>query len=399
MPPAAGARAATGGTYDVAVIGGGVIGLAAAYELARQGAQVVVLERERPGTGASTAAAGMLAPGHEAGTDPVLYELGIRSCRLWPEFARAVEDAAGRTTGYTGRGIAVVATGDDEAASLRERAGREGAGRRLHWIAPDALPPYLAGFRHIRGALLFEEGGHVDPVATVRALAAAFSASGTLWTGTEVVGFRHETAAGGRRLVAVQTPHGEVRAHTFVLAGGVFNASLAAHLGIRLPVVPVKGQILAVEPPPGLHPFLRGQVPVFGGGVYLVPRLDGRLLIGATEEPAAGYDRSVTLGAITHLALAAQELAPDLKDARWLEARSGLRPGTPDRRPLLGLLPGYTNVVVAAGHYRNGILLAPLTGRIVADLCQGREPEVDLTPLDPGRFGTPVDAGSVHSLP
>lgn len=385
-----------GGAFDVAVVGGGIIGLAIGFELAREGARVAVLERERPGTGASSAAAGMLAPGHEAGTDPVLYELGIRSCRLWPQFARDIEDAAGTRTGYVARGIAVVATDEQEAAGLRERAEREGTVRRLRWLPPDGLPPYLDGFQGVRGALVFEEGGHVDPVATVRALASAFAASGTLWTGADVFDLRDEPgdpAANGRRLAAVCTPWGEVRAGTFVLAGGVSNAALSARLGVSLPVVPVKGQVLAVQPPPSLRPFLDGQVPVFGNGVYLVPRLDGRLLIGATEEPEAGYDRSATLGAITRLAAAAQRLVPALEQARWLDARTGLRPGTPDRRPLLGPLPGYSNVIAAAGHYRNGILLAPLTARIVAGLCAGREPEVDLAPLDPGRFASTPGSG------
>ncbi|HEY8394530.1 MAG TPA: glycine oxidase ThiO [Thermaerobacter sp.] len=383
--------------FDIAVIGGGIIGLAVAFQLARDGARVAVLERERPGAGASTAAAGMLAPGHEAGTDPVLYELGIRSCRLWPEFARDIEAAAGTRTGYVARGIAVVATGEGEAAGLRERAEREGGQRRLRWLPPQALPPYLTDFQGVRGALVFEEGGHVDPVATVGALAAAFAAVGSLWTGAEVTDIRDEPAGSGRRLVAVRTPWGEVRAGTFVLAGGVANAALSARLGVPLPVVPVKGQVLAVQPPPALRPFLDGQVPVFGAGVYLVPRLDGRLLIGATEEPEAGYDRSVTLGAITRLAAAAQRLVPALERARWLEARTGLRPGSPDRRPLLGPLPGYHNVIAAAGHYRNGILLAPLTARIVAGLCAGREPEMDLAPLDPGRFASTPGPGAGRS--
>ncbi|MFS8641214.1 MAG: FAD-dependent oxidoreductase [Symbiobacteriaceae bacterium] len=204
-------------------------------------------------------------------------------------------------------------------------------------------------------------------------------------------------AADEEQRAAVRTPWGEVRAGTFVLAGGVSNAALSARLGVALPVIPVKGQVLAVQPPPDLRGFLDGQVPVFGNGVYLVPRLDGRLLVGATEEPEAGYDRSATLGAITRLAAAAQRLVPALERARWLGAQTGLRPGTPDRRPLLGPLPRYPNVIAAAGHYRNGILLAPLTARIVAGLCAGREPEFDLGPLDPGRFVTAP--GSDHSMP
>src|SRR5690606_25880893 len=137
-----------------------------------------------------------------------------------------IEAAAGTRTGYVTRGIAVVATEEAEAAGLRERAEREGAVRRLRWLPPDALPPYLEGFQGIRGALVFEEGGHVDPVATVRALAAAFAAGGSLWTGAEVTDVRDEPAGNGRRLMSVHTPWGEVRAGTFVLAGGVFNAAL-----------------------------------------------------------------------------------------------------------------------------------------------------------------------------
>lgn len=430
------------GPYDVAIAGAGVVGLAAAFELARHGARVVVIEADHPGSGASTVAAGMLAPGHEAHADPLLRELGLHSHRLWPSFAEAVERVSGLTTGYVGRGIAVLATDPGEADELAARASeraapppdrpapssqgagtpgpgagapgtgasgpairrgeqtglspadpaphRAGSGVELSdagcgvelsdggfrdpvWLAREDLPAHLAVFPGACGALFFPEGGHVDPVATVRALAAALAASGvTLLPGTRVHGWRDEPAPGGRRLVAALTTAGEIRASWFVLAGGVYNATLAAQAGFSLPVVPVKGQILAVEPPASVAAFVRGQVPVFGGSVYLVPRRDGRLLIGATEEPEAGYDTGITLGAIGRLATAAQRLLPELAGARWLEARAGLRPGTPDKRPIIGRAPGFVNALVAAGHYRNGILLAPLTARIVAVLCAGK---------------------------
>lgn len=383
------ARAGRG--YDVVVVGGGIIGLSAAYHLACEGARVAVVERERPGLGASGAAAGILAPGHEAAGDGAFLDLCLRGYALWPDFARRIEAESGIATGLVLRGTAVVAPSAGAARELRARLAGDPA--QGEWVEGGRLPAYLAGFRGLRGALLLP-GGHLEPPATVAALAAAFASRGELLTGAEALGFRTAGAPGSRRVEAVVTGAGRLRAGTVVLAGGAFGGALAAALGVPLPIVPVKGQILAVRTPPALRAWQEGMVPVFAGRLYLVPKADGRTVIGATEEPAAGFDRSVTLGALADLAAGARRLLPGLRAASWVMAWAGLRPGSPDRRPLLGPLPGFRNVLVAGGHFRNGILLAPLTGRIIAALAAGRAPEVDLAPFDPARFaGSPRGAG------
>lgn len=370
--------------FDVVVVGGGIIGLACAYRLAGQGARVAVVERERPGAGASGAAAGILAPVHEGSGDPVLTDLALRSYRLWPEFAAEIERASGMATGFVERGEAVVAEDEEAAAALRARAGRGPDAPR--WLDRGDLPACLAGFR-VAGALLQPRGAHLEPPATVQALATAFSARGTLLQGAEVLDLRVRRGGGRRRVDAVVTADRVLTAGAVVLAAGAFAGPLAARLGVRVPVVPVKGQILAVRTPPGLRDWQEGLLPVFSpSSVYMVPKRDGRTVVGATEEWDAGFDRAVTLGALAWLAGRAAALLPGLADAPLVTTWAGLRPGTPDRRPVLGRLPGYDNVVMAGGHFRNGILLAPLTARVVADLVAGRAPEVDLAPLDPGRF-------------
>lgn len=370
--------------YDVVVVGGGIVGLACAYRLAVAGARVAVVERERPGGGASGAAAGILAPGHEGAGDPVLRDLALRSYRLWPAFAAEVEAAAGIATGFVERGEALLAEDDAAAEALRARAG-DGPGAP-RWLEPAELPPCLRAFR-VAGALLHPLGAHLEPPATVQALAAAFAARGTLLEGAEVLDLAVHRGRGRRRVEAVVTQAGPLTAGTVVLAAGAFAGGLAARLGVSLPVVPVKGQILAVRTPPALRDWQEGLLPVFAtSSVYMVPKRDGRTVIGATEEWDGGFDRAVTLGGLAWLASRAAALLPELAGAPLVTTWAGLRPGTPDRRPVLGPLPGYANVLVAGGHFRNGILLAPLTAQVIADLVAGRRPEVDLEPLDPGRF-------------
>lgn len=384
--PARGAPRARGGrAFDAVVVGGGIIGLACAYRLAQDGARVAVLERERPGSGASGAAAGILAPGHEGHGDPVLQELGARSYALWPAFAAEIERASGIATGFTERGTAVVAEDGQAAEALRTRAGHAGAGGRAEWREGAQLPAYLQGFR-IRGALLLERGAHLEPPATVSALATAFAALGGLRTGAEALDLRVRRTRRGRRVSAVACGGELLVPALVVLAAGSFTGSLAARLGVPLPVIPVKGQILSVRTPYALRAWQEAMVPVFSSTVYLVGKADGRTVIGATEEWDAGFDRAVTLGALAWMAGAAASLVPDLAGAPLVTTWAGLRPATPDRRPVLGRLPGYENVLVASGHFRHGILLAPLTAEVVRALAAGRDPDVDLAPLDPGRF-------------
>ena len=369
---------------DVAVIGGGVIGLAVAWRAAQSGRSVCVLERGALGGGASHVAAGMLAPVSEA--DPgelALLALGLRSAHEWPAFAAQLAVAAGGDgAGSILRscGALVVARSDDEAQALqRELALRHELGleaTRLRASAARRMEPSLAPT--IRLALDVPGDHAADPRALVLALAeAARRAGAVLRTGAAV----ERIAIEGDRAAGVALAGGEqVAARQVVLAAGAWTAQLdGLPAGARPPLRPVKGQILRLRDPEG--PGLLERIVRFEGG-YLVPRGDGRYVLGATTEER-GFDTSVTAGALHELLRDAGELVPGVYELIVEEMSAGLRPATPDNAPLLGPDAAVDGLHWATGHHRNGILLTPVTADIVvAALDGGPVPAA----FAPGRF-------------
>ncbi len=367
------AKGATTPTPDVTVIGGGVIGLSVAWVAARRGLEVVVLDRGPLGDGASRAAAGMLAPVSEADAgEPALLAAGLASARRWPSFAAELEQAAGTPAGYRECGTLVVARDADDAADLeRERALRERLGipvERLRGSAARRLEPAL--FPGVRLALDMPDDHAADPRALTGALALACERAGVvLRPGEEVRGHDRDgvVLAGGDRLASQRV----------VLAAGAWSGP---------PVRPVKGQILRLRDPAGaglLERVVRFRAHGGGSGGYLVPRGDGRYVLGATMEER-GFDTTVTAGGVRELLDEAQLVVPGLDELVLEESHAGLRPGTPDNAPLIGEAPDRT--VLATGHHRNGILLAPFTADAVAALLCGEEPAEDLAAFAPGRF-------------
>ena len=354
---------------DVVVIGGGVIGLSVAWRAAQRGHSVCVLERGELGCGASHVAAGMLAPVTEA--DPgelTLLELGLRSARAWPAFAAELQQASGMDPGLRRCGALVVARDSDEAQALeRELALRTELGLDVQRLLPSAarkLEPALAPT--IRLALSVP-GDHVsDPRATVLALAEASRRAGAaLCTGTEV----RRIAFDGARITGVELAGGRVvPARQVVVAAGAWSGALPGlPASAAIPLRPVKGQILRLRDPHGSG--LLQRVVRFDGG-YIVPRGDGRYVLGATTEER-GFDTTVTAGGLYELLRDAGELVPGVHELVVEETAAGLRPATPDNAPLLGADPDVEGLVWATGHYRNGVLLAPLTGEIVAGALAG----------------------------
>jgi len=321
--------------FDVAVVGGGVIGLSAAWRAARAGLRVVVYERDVVGAGASHVAAGMLAPVSEADAqEPELLDLGLRSAAAWPAFARELGVALHTT------GTLVVARDRDEAEwlerelALRERLGL--AAERLLPSAARAAEPALAPA--LRAAFAAPEDHSVDPRELLGALLAATRAAGA-----EV----HEQHA--------VSDLGALPADTVVLAAGAWSGALA-----DVAVRPVKGQTIRLRPRAG-EPALLTHTIRFDGG-YLVPRPDGRVVVGATMEER-GFDTAMTAGAVYDLLRDASELVPGVLELEVEELLAGLRPGTPDNLPIVRRLDD--RVVAATGHGRNGILLAPVTAELV----------------------------------
>jgi glycine oxidase len=374
---------------DGVVVGGGAIGLASAWRLAQRGAAVTVVDPD-PGGGASGVAAGMLAPITEArmGEEPLL-RLNLASWSRWPSFAAEVEGAAGAAVGYRADGTLVVALDADDRVALEELAARHQAmglavtplrGREVRHLEPGLAPGVRAGF-------LAAGERSVDPPALVGALRRAATAAGVEFVAAEV----EHIATGPERkrvtgvMLAAAGPR-RIDAATVVLAAGFRSAGIAGLPEAAAPPVrPVKGEILTLRQPPGaplVTHTVRGLV--HGFTVYLVPRADGRLIVGATVQER-GWDTRVTAGGAYELLRDALVLVPGLDDAELVTARAGLRPGTPDDLPLIGPSP-LDGLVVATGHYRNGILLTPITAEAVAAAVAGEPlpPEVDA--CDPRRF-------------
>jgi glycine oxidase len=351
------------GGGDVIVVGAGLIGLAIAFELAERGAVVRVYDRGEPGHGASWAGAGMLAPYAEQIADEELLALCCRSLERYPGFAARVAAASGMNVALPLEGIVEAAfdqAGLDALATQGADLARRGiACERLDREATLAFEPALG--RHVLGALRVEGQGSVDNRRLGRALVAACLARGvTIHPGAR------ELAIGcdRRRVLGVRSDLGFAPGAVVVNAAGAWAGAIPGVPPEASPAVrPIKGQMLALAAPSGL---LRRVTWV--PGAYLVPRPDGRLLVGATVEEA-GFDERVTAQAIHALLHAALRAAPCLGEFTVTETWAGLRPGTPDGRPFIGPTP-IDGLLLATGHYRNGILLAPATAEAIADFVE-----------------------------
>ncbi len=380
---------------DVLIIGGGVIGLAIAWRAAQRGLQVSLADPD-PGGGASHAAAGMLTPVSEAAyAERALFGLGQQSLNRYPAFAAELTAATGEPTGFRADGTLQVAYDHDdlavldEVAILRESFGAPSA--RLSARECRAAEPMLDP--SVRGGLLVPDDASVDPrLLTAALLAAAQRAEVTLirQPATQVL------ASGGRAAGAVLADGSRVQAPAVVLAAG-WQSALVGGLpdGTALPVRPVKGQILRLRPTPatdraGIPPGLVARTVrgiVHGFSVYLVPRDSGELVIGATQEEL-GADTRVTAGGVWELLRDARTLVPGITEFELAEAVAGLRPGTPDNAPILGpaQLPG---LVLATGHFRSGVLLAPVTADIIADYLAFERISEIMVPFSAERFSRP----------
>jgi glycine oxidase len=367
---------------DVVVVGGGIVGCSVAFHLARAGVGVRLLERAAVGGAASGVAAGMLLPVGEAEDKGPLLSWGLRSLACFPERALELRERSGIDPEYEPSGALHLATSDADATALRDK-GRSLADCDVVWLEADAVrervPDLAPG---VRGALWSPREAHVRSDLLTRAYAEAARRGGAqIESGVEARGLVFE----GGRVVGVETAAGVLGAGQVVLCPGAWAARCGDWLpeGIGLPVEPVRGQILSLASHPPFREILAGD------DIYLVPRRDGSLTIGATVE-RAGFDDQVTAEGVARLLRSAFDLVPALGDVAFAGARSGLRPETPDRLPLIGAAAGCEGVVVAAGHYRNGVLLSPVTGEIVTDCVLGRGLPDDAASFAPDRF---VSAG------
>ena len=364
---------------NIIVIGAGVVGCAVACELARRGAAVRVLDDRSPGMGATQASAGMLAPFTEAkDRNPAFLDLAVRSLGLYEEFVARIMATADITIGYQRTGTLEVATTADHMSALEQLSVRLKAHDvALHLLdarAARSEEPHLGA--DVAGALLIESHGFVNAGELTRALAAAARRHGAdmLDSGRA---HRISTRDGG---VVVDTSRGPLSADAVVLAAGSWSGQLEIEGVARPPVRPVRGQLVHLA----WHDVNLRRV-IWGERCYMVPWPDGTLLVGATMEEV-GFDERTTIAGVGGLLEAACVLVPQTSAAGLLSARAGLRPGSPDAMPIVGASRAMDNLMYATGHFRNGVLLAPITAQLVADaLLEGRiDPALEA--IGPQRF-------------
>lgn len=376
---------------DVIVIGGGVIGLAIAWELTGRGARVELFERDRPGRATSWVAAGMLAPVGELDFgEPDLLRLNLASAELYPDLVARVEAASGLDAGMIGGGALHVALDRDEAAELRRILElQQSFGLESEWLGPGAArevePAVSPG---LAGAVLAGHDAVIDPRALTAALAAALDVSAsTVHSG---VGVEALLAADGRvwgedvstPVAGVRLSDGRDRFAGRVIVAAGCESGRAPWLpeALRPPVRPVKGQVVELKGDPDDPVVSR----ITGSErVYVAPRRDGRVILGATVEEMA-FDSRVTAGGVHEMLREGYRLIPEVAELEFVGAIAGFRPGTPDNLPVIG--PVAEGLILATGHYRNGILLAPVTAVTVAGLVEGKPLSGPARVADPARF-------------
>ena len=367
---------------DVIVIGGGVIGLSVAYELAGQGVSVQVLDQGPLAQEASWAGAGILPPGNREFSMSPEQRLRALSHERWPSLYEELKSATGIDNGYRvcgGMEIQLQGLSDQlisELANLRAEGVEvaETSIAELRKLEPHISPSAAEGYR-------LPQLAQVRNPRHLKALIAACEKRGVRFSPhTPVQEFdRHAD-----RIVGVKTPAGTFQAGAFCLCAGAWSAGLAEHVKLELPLKPVRGQIvqLSVEPLPFTHVLLVGPR-------YLVPRSDGKILIGSTEEDV-GFEKRNTASAVAELIGFAVELVPSLKDATIERFWAGLRPQTPDGLPLLGRVPETDNLYIAAGHFRSGLQMSPGTAILMREIMLGEDLSIPLDGLESDRTPEPA---------
>lgn len=368
-----------GKSPDVVIVGGGIIGCAIGYELARAGGRVTIVERRHLAQEASWASAGLISPPKRTAHGDAQAHLETRSFMRYPSLLAELHELTGIDVEHNQAGRLSVALNAEEEATLREFIPwQRDLGFTVEWLDGDEARQRVPALTPaVRGAAWCAAASGVRAALLTRALARAAEHYGaTIVQESPVIGF----LADGARVTGVQTGNGPIHADETIIATGAWTAELGALLDLALPTRPVRGQILALADvaPPLAHA-------VAGAGGFLIPRADGTVIAAATVEEA-GFDTRVTPGGLGWLSALIGTLAPAYAAARIGDTWAGLRPATADDRPLIGRAPGYAGLWVAAGHMRDGVLWAPITGELMAASILRGTPDPDLAPYDPARF-------------
>jgi glycine oxidase len=369
--------------FDVAVAGGGVIGGAIAMELARSGLRVAVFDRQQPGQEASWASAGILSPAPENPGMVAMVPLGKESLALYPDFVGRVEEISGKSTGFRPKGTLEALFSHDTKAELSTIiALHHGLGLKAEPLrAEDAreLEPALS--EEVEAAVLRPDEGSVDNRALTGAILEAAQRSGAeIFSENGAKAIWRE----GTRCAGLVLQNEKVEAEWTIIAAGCFSATIEG-IAPYAPARPAKGQMAALR-----ADELKMERVLWSEKIYLVPRNDGRILVGATVE-YAGFDKRTTAGGIAKILSAAIDLAPGLANACIEETWAGLRPDSPDHLPILGATD-IDGLLMATGHFRSGILLAPITARLVREWITEKRVSVDWDRFSPLRFLSAADA-------
>jgi glycine oxidase len=370
-------------TFDVAIAGGGLVGGAIAFELARAGLQVALFERQQPGEGSSWAAAGILSPAPENAGMISTVPLGRASLQLYPEFIAAVEEVSGQSVGYRARGTLEALFSTDAPEKLSTIiALHHGLGLKAEPVsAEDAREMEPALNPELEAAVFRPDEASVDNRALTKAVLAAAERCGVkIFTASKV----QSIANIGGRYAGFLVDGEKVESRWSVIAAGCWSAEIDGAARYA-PVRPAKGQMVALR----AKDFSIERV-LWSDHVHLVPRNDGKILAGATVE-YTGFEKNVTAGGLQKIIAAALQLAPALADAQIEETWAGLRPDAPDHLPIIGPTD-LDGLVIATGHFRSGILLAPITAQLIREWITTHNVSVDWARFSPMRFG-PMHVG------
>lgn len=363
---------------DVVIVGGGVIGLAIARALTQRGVRdVCLIERAALGSEASFAAGGILAPQAEADSRDQFFELACRSRDLYPDFARALREETGVDVELDSTGTLYVAFKEGDLREIESRfEWQSKAGLAVERLGPDAvreIEPCVS--ECVRGALMFPRDVQVENRRLVNALVNSVAKHGVgIFADTSVESVNVERG----RLRGLETSRGYISCQTVIVAAGAWSSTIEH---ARTPKIePIRGQMICFDAKPQLTSHV-----IYSPRGYLVPRFDGRLLAGSTSEHA-GFTKQVTAGGLRQIIANAQEISPKILTLPVLDTWAGLRPRTPDGLPVLGPCGEIEGLFYATGHYRNGILLAPVTGELIAEAVVTGRVSPLLAAFSPNRF-------------
>lgn len=356
-------------TFDVAIIGGGINGSSIAYQLSKIGKKVVLLEKNQLACEASSAAAGMLAAQAEIEQDGPFFQLALKSQSMFQALSNELLEMTGIDIEFIQKGMIKIAETEEMAKEVQQQAAfQRNWDPEIEWLDRNSLlklEPSLS--QNVTGGMYLPNDGHVQPAKLSQAFANAAELLGaTILENTEVLSLIYEND----RVIGVKTTLGNLHCQQVVLATGAWASKLLQETGLDITVYPVKGECFSVKTD---TPIINRTI-FSDKRCYIVPKRNGEIYIGATQVENT-FDKKVTPGGIIRLIERAVKLVPQIKDAPWERVWAGVRPQTGDGLPYIGEHPFKKGLFIAAGHYRNGILLSPVTGTLVADLLQGKSDE------------------------